>query len=152
AKRKTADALGGPISRDFFAAHSPYFFGVALEEDVEEAFAKLIADPLFKVSRMAHRKEPRLEPGQNADCRSYDAEFDQRFERFERVGKKFAVVVNLGRTRPLQHAVRQNFGPEIFHRIRLAEEAMPADVAIETIVGAGARNSTDVNRLCLQHG
>src|SRR5439155_16075237 len=56
AERKTADALGGPISRDFFAAHPPYFFSVALKENVEETFAKLIADPLFEVSRMAHRK------------------------------------------------------------------------------------------------
>jgi len=34
------------------------FFGVAPEENVEETFAELIADPFLKVSGMAHRKHP----------------------------------------------------------------------------------------------
>src|SRR5882724_3664252 len=61
-ERKTADALCRPIGRNFFAAHPPHFFGVALKENVEETFAELVADPLLEVSRMAHGKESRLEP------------------------------------------------------------------------------------------
>src|SRR5205807_3858238 len=152
AERKTTDALRGPVSRDFFAAHPPNFFGVALEENVEETLAELIADPLLEVSRMPHWKNSRLKPGQNADCRSYDAEFDQRFERFERVGKKFAVVVDLGRARPLKHVVRQNLRPEIFDRFRFREKTMASDIETKTFVGAGARNSANVNRIRFEHG
>src|SRR5207244_8667214 len=54
AKGKTADALCGPIGRNFFAAHPPHFFGVALKENVEETFAEFIADLLLELSRMAH--------------------------------------------------------------------------------------------------
>src|SRR5438105_15099107 len=93
---KTADALGGPVRRDLFAAHPPNFFGVALEENVEETFAELIAHPLLEIPRMANRKKSRFQPRQNADCRSYDAELDQRFERLQRVSEKFAVIINFG--------------------------------------------------------
>src|SRR5215472_2891110 len=61
-ERETANALRGPICRNLFAAHSPNFFGVALEENVEEAFAELIADPFLEVLRMADWEKSRFEP------------------------------------------------------------------------------------------
>ena len=49
AERQTLDALRGPIRGDLLAAHPPDLFGVGLEEDVEEAFAELVADPVLEV-------------------------------------------------------------------------------------------------------
>ncbi len=62
AERKSFDALRGPVGRDFFAAHSPNFFGITFEECFEEPFAKLIAYPLFKIARVPHREEARFHP------------------------------------------------------------------------------------------
>ena len=62
AEGQPLDPLRGPISRNFPATHSPNLFGIAFEEGVEEAFAELVADPVFEVPRFADRYEARLQP------------------------------------------------------------------------------------------
>ena len=73
-ERKSPDPLRRPVGGDFLAAHTPDFFGVALEECVEEAFAELITNPLFEIARVPHREESRFQPGKNAERRFEDAQ------------------------------------------------------------------------------
>ena len=58
-KRKTLDSLRRPVGRDLLAGHAPDFLGVALEESVEEAFAELIAHPIFEVRRIGAPEKAR---------------------------------------------------------------------------------------------
>ena len=111
AQGKTFDALRRPVGRNVLATHAPNFFGVTFEERVEEAFAELITHPILEVARIAYWKKPRLQPGENAQCRSYDAELDQRFERLERIGKEFAAVKNPRGTWSNEHVIRQDLCP-----------------------------------------
>ena len=150
AERKSFDALRRPVGRDFLAAHAPNFFGVTLEECVEEPFAELIAYPFFEIARISHRKQARFHPRKNAKRRPEDAKLEQRFERFQRIGEKFAVVKNPRRTRSHEHVVRQNLGPQIFDRLGLGKETVPADVEVKTLVGHGPGNSADVNGIGFQ--
>ena len=116
---KAFDSLRCPIRRNFLATHPPHFLRVTLEECIEEPPAKLIADPFFKVTGIAHRKETRLEPGKDTKDGAKNPKFDQRFEWFERIGEKFSSVENTGRPWPVQHIVRQDLAPKIFHRLAL---------------------------------
>ena len=152
AERKAFDALRRPVGRDLLAAHAPDLLGVALEEGVEETLAELIAHPILEVVRVAHREKPRLEPGEDAEGRLEDAELRQRLERLQRIGEELAAVKNARGTRPIEHVVRQNLRPEIFDFLRLREEAMPADVEVKTLVGGGARNAADVDRVGFEDG
>ena len=147
AEGEAFDALCRPISGDFFAAHAPDFFGVTLKEDIEEAFAKLVADPIFEVARIADRKETRFEPGQNAEDRFKDAELDQRLERLQRVGEKLARVKDARGTGAHEHVVGQNLRPKIFDRFRFGEKAVTANVEMKPLVGGGAGNPTNVSRV-----
>ena len=79
-----------------------------------------------------------------------DAKLEQRFERFQRIGEKFAVVKNARGTRPDEHVVRQNLRPEIFDRLGFGKETVPANVEVKTLVGHGPGNSADVNRIGFQ--
>ena len=60
AQRESFDTLRCPVGGDFFAAHAPDFFGVALEERFEEPPAELIAYPIFEIPRVPHRKQARF--------------------------------------------------------------------------------------------
>src|SRR5438874_9937586 len=80
AKGQAFDALRGPIRRNFPAAHSPNLFGIAFEESVEEAFAELVANPVFEVLRVADWHKTRLQPRQDAKRGFEQAEFHQRFK------------------------------------------------------------------------
>ena len=42
------DPLRRPVGGDLLAAHPPDLFGVGLEEDAEQAAAKLVAHPVFE--------------------------------------------------------------------------------------------------------
>src|SRR6266566_461935 len=137
AERQSFDALRGPVSRDFFAVHSPNFFGVTFEKRFEEPFAELIAHPFFKIARMPHREETRFQPGKDTENRVKDAEFQQCFERFQRIRKEFAAVKNTRGTWTQEHVVRQNLGPQIFDRFRFGKETVSADVKVEAFVGRG---------------
>src|SRR5437773_2213542 len=151
AKRKSFNALYGPVGRDFFADHSPSLFGITFEECVEEPSAELIAHPLFKIARVPHWEEARFHPRKNAKNRFENAEFQQRFERLQRIGKKFAAVKNTRGTWAREHVVRQNLGPQIFDRFRFGEETVSADVEVKTLVSGGARNAADVDQIGFQN-
>src|SRR5262249_21602998 len=56
AERKAFDSLRSPVGRDLLATHPPNFFGVTLEECVEEPLAELIAYPFFEILWISHRK------------------------------------------------------------------------------------------------
>ena len=45
----------------------------------------------------------------------------------------------------------QHFAPEIFNRLAFGEEAVPANVEVETFIGNGARDSAHVGRVGFQH-
>src|SRR6266404_1206493 len=147
AEGKSSDPLRRPVGGDFLAAHPPNFFGVALEKGVKEPFAELIAHPLFKIARISHRKEARFQRGKNAQSRSEDTQFEQRFKWPQRIGEKFSVVKNPRRPWPHEHVIRQNLRPQIFYRFGLREETVPADIEMETVVSNGSRNATDINRI-----
>ena len=149
-ERKSLDALRRPVGRDFFAGHAPDFFSITFEECVEETFAELIAYPLFEIARIPHREEARLHPRKNAKNRFENAEFQQRFERLQRIGKKFAAVKNTRGTRAHEHVIRQNLGPQVFDGFRFGKEPVSADVEVKTFVSGGARNAADVNRIGFQ--
>src|SRR5204862_6759468 len=128
------------------------FLGVALIDKIKETFAELVADPVFEVARIAHRHKARFQPRQNAEDGFEGAEFDQGFERAERVGKKFATVKNARPARPIQHVLRQNLVPKLVYFFRLREKAITADVKLKTSVGGGAGNPADVHRIGCQNG
>src|ERR1041384_218683 len=73
-ERKSPDPLRGPVCGDFLAAHPPDLFGIALEECIEQAFAELIAYPLFEVARVTHWKESGFQPREGAESRFENAE------------------------------------------------------------------------------
>ena len=150
AERKSFDALRGPVGGNFLAAHAPNFFRVTLEECVEEPFAELIAYPFFEIARIAHWEQARFHPRKHAKDRPEDPKFQQRFERFQRIGEKFAVVKNARRPRSHEHVVRQDLRPQIFDRLRLGKETVAANVELKTLVSHRPGNSADVNGICFQ--
>ena len=54
-ERQALDPLRRPIGGNLSAAHPPHLLGVGLEEDTEQALAKLVGDPVFKGLRVARR-------------------------------------------------------------------------------------------------
>src|SRR4051794_39747473 len=59
---KSFDSLSRPIGRYFITTHSPHLLGVTLEKRVEESLAELIANPIFKISRVPDGKYSGLHP------------------------------------------------------------------------------------------
>ena len=141
-----------PVGRDLSATHSPNFFGVTLEEDIEEPFAELIAHPVLEIAWIAHRPEPGFEPGENAQKRPKNAELHQRFERLEGISEELAAVEDSRRPWSLQHVVGQNLRPEIFHRLGFGEKPVSANVKVKTLVGGRSGDPADVNRVQFQDG
>ena len=114
--------------------------------------AELIAHPLLEVARIAHRPEPRAQIREPAEEGFPDAELEERLRRLERIAEEFPPVKNARGARPDKEVVAEQLGPEILDLLRLREEAMPADVEVESLVARGARDAADVLRIALQHG
>ena len=47
-KRQSLDTLRSPLRADFAARYSPDLFSVSLEEDIVEAFAESVGNPLLE--------------------------------------------------------------------------------------------------------
>src|SRR5262245_21462718 len=81
AQRKSFDPLRSPIGGDFLATHSPNLFGVTFEECVEQAFAKLIAYPLFEIAWVSCGQQARFQPRKNTDRGPEDTQLEQGLDR-----------------------------------------------------------------------
>jgi len=83
-----------PVGGNFLTTHSPDFFGVTLEECVEQSFAKLIANPFLEIFRIPDREQTSFQPGKNAQNRFENAKLQQGFNWLERIREKFAAIKN----------------------------------------------------------
>src|SRR5439155_15150634 len=108
--------------------------GVGLEEDAEESPAEPVGDPVLEVARLLDWEDASPEVGRHTTQRFSEAELAERLAGLQRVGEKLAPVIDARRTRALQQIVRQQLSPQLFHRPRLREEAMPANVEMKTLV------------------
>src|SRR4029453_17232465 len=60
AERQVPDPLGGPVRRDLRAWNPPDLLRVALEEDLVEAMAETVRDPLLEAPLLAAGERLRL--------------------------------------------------------------------------------------------
>ena len=135
------DPLRRPVRRDLLAGHPPDLLGVGLEEDVEQAPAEPVADPLCEVRRMPVRQRHRFQVRQDAERRLQHAELAQRVARLQGVVEAFAPVVDPGLARPFDEPFVEDLLPEAVHLRGFREEAVSADVAEVSLASDGAGDS-----------
>src|SRR5690606_14347185 len=99
-----------------------------LEEDREEALAKLVGDPIVECLRLLVRKRLFVHERKNAHGALDDAEVAERFERFQRIGIILAVVIDAAHARPRNEILRQDLVPEIDDLFGFRKEAVPTYV------------------------
>ena len=145
------DPLRRPVRRDLLAGHPPYLLGVGLEEDVEQAPAEPVADPLCEIRRMPVRQRHRFQVRQDAERRLQHAELAQRVARLQGVVEAFAPVVDPGLARPFDEPLVEDLLPEAVHLRGFREEAVSADVAEVSLVSDGAGDSPQASRVAFQH-
>ena len=85
AQRKILDSLGGPFGFQLGAGDAPDFFGVGLEEGLEQSFAETVGDPLLeRVLHFVGKELPAQVTGENQDAFEVP-QSHQGVERLERV-------------------------------------------------------------------
>jgi len=82
----------------------------------------------MKGARIFHRKGLGETEGGHAAGALDESEILQSLEGLERIGVKFAAIVNARQARTFEKIVGENFVPQIDDFFRLREETMPADV------------------------
>lgn len=91
-QRKALDALRGPIGADLIARNAPHFFGVGLEENLEQALAESIGHPLRERGLRLDRLQPRLEIAEENVEGLHRPEVQECVYGLERVIKIFALI------------------------------------------------------------
>ena len=94
AKIQSLDTLRRPVGGDFVAGHAPHFLGVGLEENLKQALAELIANPVVEAAGRRDRECLGIGIGQHAGDAGEYPEIAQRLERAQRIGIEFSAVID----------------------------------------------------------
>ncbi len=143
-EREPFDALRGPLRPDAIARNPPDLFRVGLEEDVIEAAAEPVRDPVFEADLRTDRLQPDPEIAQEDEERVADAEAGEGVHRLEGVVEELAAVVDPREPRTLQHLGAHHRAPELLDGADFGEEAVPADVEAEPLVFDRAGEAADL--------
>jgi hypothetical protein len=95
------------------ARDAPDFFGIGPKKSLKKPSAKPICHPLLESSLVFIGKKLPSQITQNNKGAPPRAEAHERIDRFERVIKEFAVVVDPGQTRPAEKVVTENIAPHL---------------------------------------
>ena len=151
-QREVPDPLRGAVGRDLRALHAPHLLGVGLEEDAEQSPAEAIADPLLEVARRRHRRQSRARIGQHAGRGLDRPELGQDLESPQGIGEELAAVVDARLAGPLEQIGAEDLAPQRFDGRRLREEAMAADIEMETRMLHRPGDPADMDRVTLDDG
>ena len=151
-QRQPLDPLRRPIGRDLLAAHAPHLLGVGLEKDAEQPAAELVRDPVLERPRIADREDPGPAVAGDAPHGLHEPQVLQGLGRPQRIGVKLAAIENPRTAGPDEHVAAEQFGPQIFHFLRLREEAVAADIEPKTFVCDRPGDAPDELRIGLEHG
>ena len=122
------DPLGGPLGADLRGRHAPDLLGVGLEEEVEEALAEAVGDPLLEGVLAALRLDLRPEVGEHAARQLDRAELLDHVRAAQRVVEELLVPVDARHARALEELLAHDLVPEVVDLLDLGEEAVAAEV------------------------
>src|SRR5258708_5976464 len=104
------DALSTPLSGDLAAGHSPYFFGIVLEEQPIQFFPEAVDEKIFEALLRFARQEAGPQIRQEYAHGADQAQFFQCIERqVDGIAEEFPEEVNAGKALPNQHNLVSGF-------------------------------------------
>src|SRR5439155_24308715 len=124
----TLDALGGPLGADLGCRHAPDLLVVRLEEQLEEAPAEAVRDPILE--RLVALVAPRGRAQVRRDAaRQLDRpELAHDVGTAQRIVEVAAVPEDARHARPEQELLAEDLVPQRVDLDRLRKEAMTAEV------------------------
>ncbi len=143
-ERQALDPLGRPLGADLGGRDAPDLLGVGLEEEVEQALAEAVGDPLLErvLRPLGLDGGPQVgEPGAGQLDR---AELADHVGAVERVVEELLVPVDARLARALEELVAHDLVPEVVDLPVLGEEAVAAEVEAVAVAHLGPGDAADL--------
>ena len=152
-ERQPLDPLRRPLGADLAGRHTPDLLGVGAEEELEQAPAEAVRDPLLEGVLRAPRPRERAHVGGGRTAQLDRAELAHHVGAAQGVVEEAPVPVDARHPRAQQELVAQHLVPERLHLAALREEAVAAEVEAVAAPLDGLREPADlVLGLHHQHG
>ena len=142
-QRQALNSLRRPFRPNLGAGNAPDLFRVGLEENLVQALAKAVADPLLQVLFVVVIGHSRPKIAEyNAD--GFDrSQAEERILGLQRVVKELLAIENPREAGPRQKLIAQNLVPHLIDFVPLGEETVPPDIEEISLVIDRARYASN---------